>query len=108
MGSMQFEISEEEFLVRSHEIDRYKKATLSAMVGYLQEAAWQNSAELGASVYDLQKLGVSLGVTKKAMSRGSAMSTPPVSALVIDCAKATVLDPEDTSPLPSPSDDDLQ
>jgi hypothetical protein len=31
------------------------------------------------------------------------MTTPSVSALVIDCAKATVLDPEDTPP--SPSDD---
>jgi medium-chain acyl-[acyl-carrier-protein] hydrolase len=60
----QFKISEEEFLVRSHEIDRYKKATLAAMVGFLQEAAWQNSAELGASVYDLQKMGFSWVLTR--------------------------------------------
>jgi hypothetical protein len=52
-------------------------------------------------------MGACLGVMKKAMSRGSDMSTPPVSSLVIDCKKATALDPEDP-PVLVPSNDDLQ
>jgi hypothetical protein len=52
-------------------------------------------------------MGASLGVVKKAMSRGSDMTTPSVSALVIDCRKATALDPEEPSS-PIPSNVDLQ
>jgi hypothetical protein len=58
-------------------------------------------------VDDLNSLGAGMGIVKKAMSRGSDMSTPAVSALVVDCAKATVLNPEDNS-LPSPSYDDTE
>ena len=65
------------------------------------------SSDLKGLVDDLYRLGACLGVMKKAMSRGSDMSTPPVSALVIDCRKATALDPEDP-PVLIPSNDDLQ
>lgn len=50
---------EEHFQIRAQDIDRYKRATVSNLVGYMQEAAWENSAALGASVYALQEMGIS-------------------------------------------------
>ena len=90
---------------RGELITRYEPDTkhLFITVKILRDWCSDNQVSYKSLVDDLNKLGASLGVVKKAMSRGSDMTTPSVSALVIDCAKATVLDPEDTPP--SPSDD---
>ena len=94
---------------RGELITRYEPDTkhLFVTVKLLREWCSENQVSYKGLVDDLYKMGACIGTLKKAMSRGSAMSTPPVSALVIDCAKATALDPEDTTPVPAPSDDDL-
>jgi hypothetical protein len=74
----------------------------------LREWCSENQVSYKGLVDELYKMGACHGSMKKAMSRGSDMNTPAVNALVIDCAKATVLDPEDKTPLPSPSDDDIE
>ncbi len=51
-------IRREKFKVRSSEVDQRRKATLPAIINYLQEAAWNHAYELGFSVYDLQKKGI--------------------------------------------------
>ena len=93
---------------RGELITRYEPDTklLFITTKTLREWCSGNQVSYKALVDDLYKIGACQGTLKKAMSRGSDMSTPPVNALVIDCAKATVLDPEDKTPLPSPADDD--
>jgi len=95
---------------RGELITRYEPDTklLFITTKVLREWCSDNQISYKGLVDDLYKLGACQGSLKKALSRGSDMSTPPVNALVIDCAKATELDPEDKSPLPSPSDDDTQ
>ncbi|MBD1397281.1 acyl-ACP thioesterase [Pontibacter sp. JH31] len=41
------------FTVRSTETDQNGQATLPALVGYMQEAAWDNTATMGISMYEL-------------------------------------------------------
>ena len=50
---------EETIRVRSYEVDKSKRASLFSLVNYFQEAASNNAADLGASVYDLRERGVS-------------------------------------------------
>jgi acyl-ACP thioesterase len=47
-----------EFTVRANEVDIHRRATLPAIVNYMQEAAWFNTVQLDASVYDLQEKGI--------------------------------------------------
>lgn len=47
-----------EFTVRSGEVDYRGHATLPALVGYMQEAAWENTRDLGISMYDLLERGL--------------------------------------------------
>jgi hypothetical protein len=91
-------------------ITRYEPDTklLFITTKTLREWCSENQVSYKALVDDMYKLGACQGSIKKAMSRGSDMSTPPVNALVIDCNKATALDPEDKTPLPGPADDDTQ
>jgi hypothetical protein len=93
---------------RGELITRYEPDTklLFITTKTLREWCSENQISYKALVDDLHKMGACHGSIKKAMSRGSDMSTPPVNALVIDCAKATALDPEDTTPKPEPSYDD--
>jgi len=46
------------FRIRSSEIDLRGQATLPALVSYMQEAAWENTASLGISMYDLLEQGL--------------------------------------------------
>ncbi len=46
------------FTVRSTETDQNGQATLSALVGYMQEAAWDNTATMGISMYELLDRGL--------------------------------------------------
>jgi hypothetical protein len=94
---------------RGELISRFEPDTkqLFISVKILREWCSENQVSYKALVDDLNSLGAGMGIVKKAMSRGSDMSTPAVSALVVDCAKATVLNPEDNS-LPSPSYDDTE
>jgi acyl-ACP thioesterase len=46
------------FVVRSSEIDYRGQATLPALVAYMQEAAWDNTATLSISMYDLLERGL--------------------------------------------------
>jgi hypothetical protein len=93
---------------RGELITRYEPDTklLFVTTKVLREWCSETQVSYKALVDDLHRLGACQGSIKKAMSRGSDMSTPPVNALVIDCNKATTLDPEDKTPLPSPADDD--
>jgi hypothetical protein len=95
---------------RGELITRYEPDTklLFITTKTLREWCSENQVSYKALVDDMYKLGACQGSIKKAMSRGSDMSTPPVNALVIDCNKATALDPEDKTPLPGPADDDTQ
>jgi hypothetical protein len=94
---------------RGELITRFEPDTkhLFITVKLLREWCSENQVSYKGLVDDLNRMGACLGVMKKAMSRGSDMSTPPVSSLVIDCRKATALDPEDP-PVLIPSNDDLQ
>ncbi|MBC5775790.1 acyl-ACP thioesterase [Pontibacter sp. KCTC 32443] len=47
-----------QFIVRSSEIDYRGKATIPALVSYMQEAAWENTRDLGISMYDLLERGL--------------------------------------------------
>lgn len=47
------------FQVRAYEINARKEATLPSIINYMQEAAWHNAAQRGASVYLLHEHGVS-------------------------------------------------
>jgi len=49
---------ESRFTVRSSEIDYRGLATMPALVSYMQEAAWENTATLGISMYELQAQGL--------------------------------------------------
>ncbi|TPE45421.1 acyl-[acyl-carrier-protein] thioesterase [Pontibacter mangrovi] len=49
---------ESTFIVRSGEIDYRGRATLPALVSYMQEAAWANTRDLGISMYDLLERGL--------------------------------------------------
>ena len=51
-------IGSETHRIRVNEIDQTKLATLPALVNLMQEVAWNNSANLKYSVYDLMKHGV--------------------------------------------------
>jgi hypothetical protein len=95
---------------RGELITRFEPDTkhLFISIKALREWCSENQVSYKALTDELQVIGAGLGVMKKCLSRGSDMTTPAVSALVVDCAKATVLDPEDSSPVRSPSDDDLQ
>ncbi|WP_299817878.1 acyl-ACP thioesterase domain-containing protein [uncultured Pontibacter sp.] len=46
------------FTVRSNEIDYRGLATMPALVSYMQEAAWENTKDLGISMYDLLEHGL--------------------------------------------------
>lgn len=46
------------FTVRSTEIDFSGQATLPALVSYMQEAAWDNTATMGISMYELLEQGL--------------------------------------------------
>ncbi|MHC2990655.1 acyl-ACP thioesterase [Pontibacter sp. HJ8] len=46
------------FTVRSTEIGFSGQATLPALVGYMQEAAWDNTATMGISMYELLERGM--------------------------------------------------
>lgn len=46
------------FTVRSNEVDYHGQATLPALVSYMQEAAWDNTATLGISMYELLDRGL--------------------------------------------------
>lgn len=95
---------------RGELITRYEPDTklLFITTKALREWCSESQVSYKALVDDLYKMGACQGSIKKAMSRGSDMSTPPVNALVVDCNKATQLDPEDTAPLPAPSNDDTE
>lgn len=95
---------------RGELITRYEPDTklLFITTKVLREWCSENQVSYKALVDDLYKMGACQGSLKKAMSRGSDMNTPAVNALVVDCTKATTLDPEDTTPLPSPADDDIE
>ena len=95
---------------RGELITRYEPDTklLFITTKTLREWCSENQVSYKSLVDDLYKMGACQGSIKKAMSRGSDMSTPPVNALVVDCTKATALDPEDKTPLPSPADDDIE
>jgi medium-chain acyl-[acyl-carrier-protein] hydrolase len=47
-----------QFTVRSNEIDYKGMATMPALVGYMQEAAWENTKDLGISMFDLLERGL--------------------------------------------------
>ncbi|MFD2514164.1 acyl-[acyl-carrier-protein] thioesterase [Pontibacter locisalis] len=47
-----------EFKIRSSEIDHKGRSTLPALVGYMQEAAWENTFDLGISMYELLERGL--------------------------------------------------
>ncbi len=47
-----------QFIVRSSEIDYHGNATIPALVSYMQEAAWENTRDLGISMYDLLERGL--------------------------------------------------
>lgn len=47
-----------QFTVRSNEIDYRGQATLPALVSYMQEAAWENTRDLGISMYELLERGL--------------------------------------------------
>ena len=49
---------ETQFIIRSNEIDYRGQATLPALVSYMQEAAWENTATLGISMYELLERGL--------------------------------------------------
>ncbi|WP_242922000.1 acyl-[acyl-carrier-protein] thioesterase [Pontibacter liquoris] len=49
---------ESRFVVRSNEIDYRGQATMPALVSYMQEAAWENTATLGISMYELLERGL--------------------------------------------------
>lgn len=95
---------------RGELITRYEPDTklLFITTKTLREWCSENQVSYKGLVDELYKMGACQGTLKKAMSRGSDMSTPPVNALVIDCTKATTLDPEDVVPLPAPSNDDTE
>jgi hypothetical protein len=94
---------------RGELITRFEPDTklLFVTVKLLREWCSKNQVSYKGLVDELETMGACHGVLKKAMSRGSDMSTPAVSALVIDCRKATALDPEEPS-APVPSNVDLQ
>ncbi|MBB6609770.1 acyl-ACP thioesterase [Pontibacter sp. Tf4] len=46
------------FIVRSSEIDYHGDATIPALVSYMQEAAWENTRNMGISMYDLLERGL--------------------------------------------------
>jgi medium-chain acyl-[acyl-carrier-protein] hydrolase len=46
------------FKVRSNEVDYQGNAMLPALVGYMQEAAWENTDDLGISMYELMEQGL--------------------------------------------------
>ncbi|MDO6390898.1 thioesterase [Pontibacter sp. BT731] len=46
------------FTIRSTESDLNGQATLPALVGYMQEAAWDNTATMGISMYELLERGL--------------------------------------------------
>ncbi len=50
--------SESLFTVRSSEVDSCGRATMPALVSYMQEAAWNNTADLGISMYALLEQGL--------------------------------------------------
>ena len=94
---------------RGELITRFEPDTkqLFITVKLLREWCSKNQVSYKGLTDELSTMGACHGVVKKAMSRGSDMSTPAVSALVIDCRKATALDPEEPSS-PVPSNVDLQ
>jgi hypothetical protein len=95
---------------RGELITRYEPDTkhLFITTKILREWCSKNQVSYKSLVDELFKMGACKGSIKKAMSRGSDMNTPAVNALSIDCTKATTLDPEDQTPLPSPADDDIE
>ncbi|OKL40951.1 acyl-[acyl-carrier-protein] thioesterase [Pontibacter flavimaris] len=55
---MKSRAGESAFTVRSSEIDYRGQATMPALVSYMQEAAWENTRDLGISMYDLLERGL--------------------------------------------------
>lgn len=94
---------------RGELIVRYEPDTKKLFITAKQLRDWcaENQISYKALTEELTTMGASLGIIKKAMSRGSDISTPSVSALVIDCTKATSLDPDEVEKaLSEPNDDD--
>ena len=46
------------FTVRSNELDYRGRVTMPTLVSYMQEAAWENTRDLGISMYDLLERGL--------------------------------------------------
>ncbi|MEQ9422914.1 MAG: thioesterase [Cyclobacteriaceae bacterium] len=57
-------VGSEKHVIRVNEVDNTKSATLPALVNLMQEVAWNNSADLKYSVYDLLKQGVTWVVSR--------------------------------------------
>jgi len=58
-------IYEGEFTVRTYEIDRSRKATVTALINLMQEAAMQNVIELKVSVWDMAASNISWVLMRK-------------------------------------------
>lgn len=58
LHAMKSVTGQSEFTVRSTETDQNGQATLPALVGYMQEAAWDNTATMGISMYELLEQGL--------------------------------------------------
>jgi len=75
---------------------RYEPDTklLFIAVKPLRDWCSENQISYKMLIAELKKLNLSKSIVKKSMSKGSDITTPSVDALVIDCAVATELDPE--------------
>ncbi|MEL6672307.1 MAG: acyl-ACP thioesterase domain-containing protein [Bacteroidota bacterium] len=51
--------TQEWFRVKAHEIDAFSRISISSLLFAMQEVAWNNAEELGASIYQLQARNIS-------------------------------------------------
>lgn len=81
---------------RGELINRLEPDTMKLYITAKKLREWCNDNQISYKALEknLIKTGVSIGLVKKSMSKGSDIATPAVAALVIDCAKATELDIE--------------
>ena len=61
------QVHTESFQIRANEVDTAWKLRIPSLIHIMQEAAWNNSEALGASVKDLQKKGISWVMTHMAL-----------------------------------------
>lgn len=61
-------IYEGEFSIRTYEIDRAKRATATALINLMQEAAMQNVIDLNVSVWDLASRHISWVLMRKKLN----------------------------------------